>query len=155
MRIAKSTITVGIPQQTVALVGEHKGNADLRVILKQVLILSLHIQFLTLVLSQSVKRLVLGRVELHLPRETMFMFLWYRIARLHAQFAFRHGEVPELLTILRLLQQLLAVGIEKRHPAISLLHHSLHFIGLHHHTRIFIRHRVTTLVWSSLRHNHQ
>ena len=83
------------------------------------------------------------------------MFLGHRIASLHTQFAFRHSEVTKLLTVFGLLQQLLTVGIEERHLTISLLHNSLNFFGFHHYACIFIRHGVTALLGSSLRHNHQ
>ena len=50
----------------------------------------------------------------------MLLFLRNGIACLHTQFALRHCKVPELLTILSLLQQLIACSIEERHLASGL-----------------------------------
>ena len=49
--ITKAAIRVRIPQQSVVLVRQHKRNADLGVILEQVLVLTLHVKLLALVLT--------------------------------------------------------------------------------------------------------
>ena len=155
VRIAKTAEAVRIPQQSVVLVRQHKGDAHLRVILEQILVSPLHVQLLALVLAEAVESLILRRVKLHLPRETVLLLLRHRIARLHAQLALRHGEVPELLAVLGFLQQLLAVGIEEGDFSISLPHHSFHAAGLHHHVRTFISYRIAPLGRCRLRHNHE
>ena len=58
--IAKAAIAVTVPQQTIVLIRQHKGDADLGIILEQVFILALHIKLLTLVLTQSVESLITG-----------------------------------------------------------------------------------------------
>ena len=123
--VAKAAIAVGVPQQTIALVGEDKRYRDLRVILEQILVLALHVELLALVLSQTVESLIIRRIELHLPGETMFLLLRYGVARLHTKLTLRHGKIPELLTVGGFLQQLVAIGIKEGNLACSLRHHTI------------------------------
>ena len=46
MRITKTAIAVGIPQQTVVLIRDHERYGNLRVILEEILITAFHIKFL-------------------------------------------------------------------------------------------------------------
>ena len=46
MRITKTAIAVGIPQQTVVLIRDDKRNGYLRVILKEILVTAFHVKFL-------------------------------------------------------------------------------------------------------------
>ena len=101
--IAKATIAVAVPKQSVVLVREHKRNRDLGIILEQILVLAFHIKLLALVLTQAIEGLIIGRVELHLPGKTVLLRLRNRVARLHAQLALGHSKVPELLTVLGFL----------------------------------------------------
>ena len=49
--IAKATIAIRIPQETIVLVRQHEGNRHFRIILEQILVLTLHIELLALVLA--------------------------------------------------------------------------------------------------------
>ena len=51
LRVTKTAVAVAVPQQTIVLVGEHKGDRHLSIILEQVLALTLHIELFTLMLS--------------------------------------------------------------------------------------------------------
>ena len=136
--IAKAAIAVRIPQQTIILIRQHKGNAHLCIILEQILVLTLHIELLALVLAQAIESLIFRAVKLHLPRETMFLLLGYGVTRLHTQFALRHREVPEFLSILRFLQQFLACCIKESHLTCSLRHDCLDILGFHYHVVTFL-----------------
>ena len=65
--VTETAVAVAVPEEAVVLVGHHEGDADLGVILEEVLVLALHVELLALVLTQTVERLVSGGVELHLP----------------------------------------------------------------------------------------
>ena len=57
--ITETAIRIRIPQQTIVLVGEHKGDRHLRIILEEILVLTLHVKFLTLMLSEAIESLIL------------------------------------------------------------------------------------------------
>ncbi len=66
VRIAKAAVTVTVPQNTVARIAQHKRNAHLGVILEEVLVLSAHVQFLRLMLAETIESLWLV-LELQSP----------------------------------------------------------------------------------------
>ena len=70
----------------------------------------------------------------------MLHLLGNRSTALSTIFALRHGEVPELLTVLGLLQQLLAIGIVESDGSRFLIHTSLD-VGRLHADLVAIRHR--------------
>ena len=51
IRIAIPAIAVAVPQQTVVLIRQHKGDAHFGIILEEVLVLALHIELFALVLA--------------------------------------------------------------------------------------------------------
>ena len=113
--ITKAAIAVAVPKQTVVLIRQHEGDRNLGVILEEILVLALHIELLALMLTKSIESLIVWTIELHLPRETMLSLLRNREPILDAIFTLRHREVPELLTVLRFLQQLLTCCIKESH----------------------------------------
>ena len=71
-------------------------------------------------LSQSVEGLIVGRIELHLPGETMLHLLRNGWSTFETIFTLWHGEVLELLTVLRFLQQQFVIIVEETDLARSL-----------------------------------
>ena len=57
--IAETAVRIRIPEQTVVLIRQHKGDRHFRVILEKVLVLPLHVKLFTLVLSETIERLIL------------------------------------------------------------------------------------------------
>ena len=113
VRIAKAAVAIRVPEQTVVLVGQHERYADFGIILEQVLVLALHIKLLRLVLAEAIESLIVGRVELHLPRQAVLHSLRQLATTLDAILPFRNGEVPETLALLTFLQQHSLVLIEE------------------------------------------
>ena len=143
--ITKTTVAVRIPQQSVVLIREYERNADLGVILEQILVLTLHVKLLALVLTQAIESLIVGTVELHLPRQTMLLLLGDGTACLHTQLALRYGKVPELLAFLGLFEQLFARGIEEGNLTGGLLYHCLYLLCSDHHVVALVGNGVRAL----------
>ena len=108
MGITKSSIGIRVPKQSVVLVGNHKRHADLCIILEKVLIATLHVKFLTLMLSQSIESLIRRTLEHSIPGQSVTLFLRQRT---HAYFSFRHYKILELLAPFSLLQQHISISI--------------------------------------------
>ena len=106
-------------------------------------------------LTQAIESLIVRAIELHLPGEPMLLLLRHRIARLHTKFSLRYGEVPELLSVLGFLQQLVAIGIEEGDLTRSFLYHGLDVLRLNHYCLTLVFHCITALLGSRLGHNHQ
>ena len=153
--VTKTAVAVAVPQQTVVLIGDNKRYADLGVILEQILVLALHVKLLALVLTQTVESLIVGTVELHLPCQAMLMRLGNGVASPRTQLALRYGKIPELLTILRLVEQLLASGIEESDATGGFLYHRLHLLGFNYHVVALVGDGVAALGRCSMGHNHQ
>ena len=136
--IAKTTEGIRIPQQTIVLIRQHKWDRDFCIILEQILVFALHVELLALVLTQAIERLIIGRVELHLPGESVLLLLRNGNTRLHSQFTLGHREVPELFAILGLLEQLIVITIEERYFTGSLRNHRLHILSFHNHIVAFL-----------------
>ena len=153
--VTKTAVAVAIPQQTVVLIGDNKRYADLGVILEQILVLALHVKLLALVLPQTVESLIVRTVELHLPCQAMLMRLGNGVANPRTQLALRYGKIPELLTILRLVEQLLASGIEESDATGGFLYHRLHLLGFNDHVVALVGDGVAALDRCSMGHNHQ
>ena len=139
LRITPSAIAVRVPQQSIVLVGKHEGNADLGVILEQVLVTTLHIQFFRLVLSQAVERLIVRTVEKHAPRQAITLRLRH-LRHVDANLAVGNTEGFERLTLLCLAQQQLSVGIIEGHTARGFLDTGFH-LGSFHTNDVTIGHR--------------
>ena len=153
--IAKAAVAVGVPEDAVVLVGQDKRNGNLRVVLKEVFVLAFHVEFLRLMLSEAVESFVVGRIELHLPGQTMLHGLRDRSPAFEAVFPLRHGEVLELFAVLRFFQQLMACRIEERDLACSFRHHRLHVLSRHHHRLPVFAYGVRVLGRSALRNNNE
>ena len=153
--ITKAAIAVAVPQQTIVLVGENKRHRHFRVILEEVLVLTFHIKFLTLMLSETIESLILRRVELHLPGQTVFCLLGHGETSLDTQLALRHREGLKQLSFLSLFQQLISFSIEERHLTSSFRHDSLHILSLDNHRLSLLTHGIGILGRCRLRHNHQ
>ena len=153
--VTKTAVAVAVPQQTVVLIGDNERYADLGVILEQILVLALHVKLLALVLTQTVESLIVGTVELHLPCQAMLMRLGNGVASPRTQLALRYGKIPELLTILRLVEQLLASGIEESDATGGFLYHRLHLLGFNYHVVALVGDGVAALDRCSMGHNHQ
>ena len=102
--ITEAAEGIGIPQDTIVLVGEDKWNAYLGIILEEVFVLTLHVQFFRLMLTESVESLIGRTVELHLPLQTVFHLFCDGRTALKTVFPLGYSEMFEGLTILRLLQ---------------------------------------------------
>ena len=138
VRITPAAVAIGVPQQSVVLVREHKGNADLGVILEQVFVLALHIEFLRLVLAQSIESLIVRTVEQYAPRQAVTLGFGH-LGHVNADLTVRNTEGLEgLSTLLGLLEQFLTIGIEERDTPRSLVDTSLNAGSFHtHHIVVF------------------
>ena len=96
-------------------------------------------------LSEAIERLILRRVELHLPGQPVLLLLRHGVTSLHAQFTLRHGKVLELFAVLGFLEQFLAFGIIELDASALLLDDSLHVLRLDSHLVIVFTDRVTAL----------
>ena len=85
----------------------------------------------------------------------MFMLLGDGITRLHTQLTLRYGKIPEPLTILRLLEQLLTSSIEEGDGTSSLLNHSLYLLGFNYYGSTLVGNGITTFGRGTLWHNHE
>ena len=103
--ITKTAVAVGIPQDTIVLIGEYERNRHLGIILEQVFVLALHIELLGLVLSESVESLIFRTVKFHLPLNTMLHGLSQLSTTLDAILTLRNCEILELLAVVRFLEQ--------------------------------------------------
>ena len=126
-RISKAAIAVAVPQNAIAIGGKHERNAHLRVILEEVFVLALHIKFLSLMLSQTIKCLLLG-IELQGPGKAVALFFGNRS---DTDFTFRNTERLEGLSVLSLLCQLFSLSIKESDASVFLIHTSRQVLGLH------------------------
>ena len=126
-RISKAAIAVAVPQNAIAIGGKHERNAHLRVILEEVFVLALHIKFLSLMLSQTIKCFLLG-IELQGPGKAVALLFGNRS---DTDFTFRNTERLEGLSVLSLLCQLFSLGIKESDASVFLIHTSRHVLGLH------------------------
>ena len=152
--ITETAIAVRIPKQSVVLIRKHEWDRHLGVILEEVFVLTLHIELLALMLTEAVESLIIGRVELHLPGESVFLFLGHSIAGLHTELALGDSEIPELLSVLSLSKQLLTIGIEEGYLTGGFRHHCLYVFCLYNNIAAFIGNSVA-LGRGRLRHNHE
>ena len=129
VRIAETAVAVAVPQDSITGIAKHERNTHLGVILEQVLVLSAHVQFLCLVLSEAVEllRLVL---ELQRPREAVALFVGDSA---YAYLSLWHLERGECLAVLCLLCQALAISIKERYLACFLIHLGCYILCLHLH----------------------
>ena len=97
--LSETTITIGIPDNTVFPAGDDERHADFGVILEEVFIFSSHIHLLRLMLPQTIERLVTGTVERHLPLQPTTLILTY-LRDVNTNLTVRNTVGPELLAIL-------------------------------------------------------
>ena len=73
-RVTKATIAVTIPQNTIVPIADNERNTYLCVILEKVFVLAFHIEFLRLMLSQTVESLIIRTVKQSMPTDTLKLF---------------------------------------------------------------------------------
>ena len=127
--IAKTAVAVRVPQNTVVAVGEHKGYADLGVILEEVFVAALHVQLLRLMLAETIEGLVVVLVEQQTPRQTILLGLGY-LGNVDTDFTIGDTVGLERLTILGLAQNLTTLGVVERHTTRLPLNTGFHVLGL-------------------------
>ena len=133
--IAESAVRIAVPQHTIVLGRHHKRHSHLRVILKQILVLSLQVQLLRLMLPQSVERLVGRAVEEQSPTQPLLLLLGGLST---ANLTFRHLKLLERLSVHRLSQQHLPTCIVEDDSSVALCHHGTYLLRSHRH--IFLTH---------------
>ncbi len=117
---------IRIPEDTVVLVGNHEGNAHLGIVLEEVLVLALHVEFLALVLAQTIESLVVGRVEDSVPRPSVFLCLGH-LGDVHAHLIVGYGERLEGLSALcHLVEQHIALEVVEGDVTGGLAEHGTH-----------------------------
>ena len=132
--VAEAAIAIGIPQDAIALGGEHKGDAHLGVVLEKIFVLAFHVEFFGLVLSESVECFGLV-LELQRPRKTVVLLLRNSA---HANLTLGNAEFAEGLSVLGLGCQLFAVGIEESDAAVALVDACGDILCLHHKFVFFL-----------------
>ena len=140
--ITPAAVAVRVPQQTIVLARQHERHANLRVILEQVFVQTVHIQLLRLVLAQTIEGLIsrISRtVEQQAPRQSITLFLRH-LGHIDTNLTIGHTERLEGLAVLSLFQQLFAVGIKKSNASCSFLDTSLYVLCLHRH-HVAVGHR--------------
>ena len=147
--VAKAAIAVAVPQDAVAVGAQHHGHAHLGIILEQVLVLALHVEFARLVLSQAIERLILV-LELERPGQALALIVGQGA---DADFALGHLEWLERLTAHGLSRQDLAALVGELDAAVGLVDGSRHVLGLDAITVAIVGDRELGL--GRLRHNHQ
>ena len=147
LRIAESAVRIAVPQHTIVLVRHHKRHSHLRVILKQILVLSLHVQLLRLMLPQSVERLVGRAVEEQSPTQPLLLLLGGLST---ANLTFRHLKLLERLSVHRLSQQHLSNCVVEHDSSVTLRHHGTHLPRPHRHIFLALLHFTPGQLTSSL-----
>ena len=66
-RITPTAIRIRIPEDTVVFIRDDERHTHLGIILEEVFVLTLHVEFLTLMLTETIERLVIRRVEERTP----------------------------------------------------------------------------------------
>ena len=66
-RITPTAIRIRIPEDAVVFIRDDERHTHLSIILEEVFVLTLHVEFLTLMLTETIKRLVIRRVEERTP----------------------------------------------------------------------------------------
>ena len=66
-RITPTAIRIRIPEDTIVFIRDDERHTHLGIILEEVFVLTLHVEFLTLMLTETIERLVIRRVEERTP----------------------------------------------------------------------------------------
>ena len=66
-RITPTAIRIRIPEDAIVFIRDDERHTHLGIILEEVFVLTLHVEFLTLMLTETIKRLVIRRVEERTP----------------------------------------------------------------------------------------
>ena len=139
VRIAPTAIAVTVPQESIVLIGQHKRHTHLGVILEQVLVQPLHVQFLRLMLSETIESLIFRTVEKHAPGKSVTLFLGH-LCYINTDFTVRHAESLEGLAMLGLFQQGTTIAVIE-HDSTRLFVDARFYVGCLHRNDITVLHR--------------
>ena len=114
LRLTKTAIAVGVPQDAVILVGDDKRYAYLRIVLEQVLVPPFHVQLFRLVLPQSVEGLIGRAVEDNLPLQTVALCLCHFVY-VDTNFSVRYPVAFKVLPMVGFLQESLTPSVAESH----------------------------------------
>ena len=151
IRITPTAIAVTVPQESIVLVGQHERYAHLGIILEQVFVQPLHVQFLRLMLSETIESLIFRTVEKHAPGKSVALFLGH-LCHINTNLTVRHAESFESLSILCLFQQGMTVAVIE-HDSTRLFVDARFYVGCLHRNDITVCHHELRL--GSLLHNYQ
>ena len=90
-------------------------------------------------LTKTIECLIVRALEQHSPREAFLLF-FADFGNIHSYLAVGHTEGFEGLTVFRLFQQRIAIGVEELHLARLGANRGLHFGGFHNYLAILLRH---------------
>ena len=112
IRITKTSQRIAIPQEAIALVGHDEWHGYLGIVLEKFLVLTFIIEFIRLMLTQSIESLIRRRFEYLTHGVLLLAFHFYRGKRLASPLVFRQDDI--------------ALQVGKFHLTRGLVHNGLH-----------------------------
>ena len=143
--ISEAAVAIAVPEDAITFIGKYERNTDLRVILEQVFIETLHVQVFCLMLPQSVESLVGRRVELSMPCPSLFLFIGEMAVS--TDFSLRNDEAFEgFAFLLSLGEQFVSTRIEELDTACLSVNDGTYRSGLYNDVTAFLAYGVTSLI---------